>query len=706
MSIWNDPDITFVDFAKYVSTESNKSALAQLWSDKTKHKDLLSELQPHELSDVLIAFMTQCIKSKNPTSSPTPDQLHDASDLFTDWMIENKLSGIPSSDDEDYNKMKLAVIFSKNLLSGWISEASVPLKSYVDSKNEHNPSLSQQAIAAKNKKLRDMHPSLAHLFEQKIVNKQHNEFNDYRASLKQREQDKYAQKEQEATQNIHQIRQSRALLYFNHSDVGYEVKKKCKIYKDEKLSEVLVELEKGELMGGKKENEKLKIVELVEPIKGYVRSKYVKAFELDSSQWKFLQHQRSMTTNISMDDVDQSMTLRIHNDDLLLPDEEDEDEDDDDSKMQSEATSAKKKSASKRKVKFSGAYNENEDEKKIEDNPTSYNDPVKSSKLSYEEKRLRKCKENVSTILGIKKSKRTPQQVLDLWTAGFNLHDLSILKKCYSPQVSSQQFVNQELNARDPILQCFKQMFEASDDVGLEVTNCILKDGAVILEFRTFGSRKGDARSSPTNSHNGDHPNGLSGNGGAGGGAGDDAHNQSSNYLASPPTKSGLPTKMINGVGIFQVNNGEITGQRLFWDQDQQWFADMNVIKMPQNSTLSHFLYKNKLAPILNLTDEHLDSSSNGSDEVNGVSGIANQNGHGQNMTFGGDQEIWNEMNVEMNELLALRGLNLSDLVQYEDKTKLKQQSRQKQMAQAMFWIAVGAMFVFIVPKYLGKPKR
>ena len=235
-------------------------------------------------------------------------------------------------------------------------------------------------------------------------------------------------------------------------------------------------------------------------------------------------------------------------------------------------------------------------------------------------------------------------------------------------------------------------MFEASDDVGLEVTNCILKDGSVILEFRTFGSRKGDSRGSPTNSTN----NGNNNN--------NTKESNGDHLLASHPTKSGLPQKVINGVGVFHVNNGHITSQRMFWDQDQQWFSDMNVIKMPQSSTLSHFLYsRNKLSPILNLSDEHLESgSSNGSDDINGNNNNNNNNGY----TLNGDNDVLYEMNDEMNEILALRGLNISDLQQYEDKTKLKQQSRQKQMAQAVFWLAVGAMFVFVVPKYLGKPKR
>ena len=62
------------------------------------------------------------------------------------------------------------------------------------------------------------HPSLAHLFQQKLVNKTQNEFNQYNNTQKQKENEEYAMK-QEALQNIHQIRQSRALLFFNHSDI-------------------------------------------------------------------------------------------------------------------------------------------------------------------------------------------------------------------------------------------------------------------------------------------------------------------------------------------------------------------------------------------------------------------------------------------------------------------------------------------------------
>ena len=463
MSIWNDPDISFEDFGSYLLDDKNKSSLESIWKTATKNKTLLSELESHEISDILVLFMKSCISSKNKSSKPSSDQLQDASHLFSDWILENKLSGIPLSDDEDYNKMRLNEdIFNKKLLFKWISEASIPLKTYIDSKNQHDPSLSQQEIQSKNKRVLQQHPSLAHLFHQKIVNKKQIKFNDYDETQKQKEEEKLNKKHEAAKENIKTIRQSRAMLFFNHSDIGYEIKKKCKIYKDENLTQFLIQVDKGELIGGKLENKKNKTIQLLEPIKGYISSKYVKSFDLNSSQWKFLQHQRSQT--MESGNYSQSLTLRIKNEELFLPNEDidgqqednknnpDQDDQDDDYDDDKEINK-------KRKVKFSGAYNENEDEKKHEDNPTSYNDPKNSLKESFKQKRIRKCKENVSTILNIKKSKRTPQQVLDLWTAGFNLHDINILKKCYSPQVTSQQFVNQELSARDPILQWFVVLY-------------------------------------------------------------------------------------------------------------------------------------------------------------------------------------------------------------------------------------------------------
>lgn len=276
MSIWNDPEISFEDFASYLLDDKNKSGLEKIWTTKTKNKSILSELESHELSDILVSFMKECIKSKQNGSSsnkPSADQLQDSSHLFSDWIVENKLSGIP---DEDYSKMTLKSIFDNKLILNWISEASQPLKSYIQSKNQHDPSLSQQEIQSKNRRMIQKHPSLAHLFQQKLVNKTQNEFNDYDNTQKQKENEEYIKKSEEAKQNIHQIRQSRAMLFFNHSEIGYETKKKCKIYKDIKLTEFLIEVEKGELMGGKKQNKSSKVVELIEPIKGFIASKYVK----------------------------------------------------------------------------------------------------------------------------------------------------------------------------------------------------------------------------------------------------------------------------------------------------------------------------------------------------------------------------------------------------------------------------------------------
>merc|ERR1712228_751644 len=120
------------------------------------------------------------------------------------------------------------------------------------------------------------------------------------------------------------------------SEIGYETKTKCKMFKDDKLKQLLIEVEKGELMGGKKQKEQSKTIQIIEPIQGFIESKYIQTFDITSANWKFKIHERSTTA------TSQSLTMRIHNDDLLLPPNDDD----------------------------------NEDEKKFEDNPTSYNDPV------------------------------------------------------------------------------------------------------------------------------------------------------------------------------------------------------------------------------------------------------------------------------------------------------------------------------------------
>ena len=275
MSIWNDPDISYQQFGKYLCNESNRTKLQKIWSKHTKAKTILSELEPHEISAILVSMMKECIKSFNELSDPKSEQLQDASELFTNWIIENKLSGIPSSDKEDYSKMSLDYILNSNALFEWILESAKPLKHYIDSKNQHDPSLSQQQIMDNNKRMIEKHPSLAHLFQQKIVNTNENKFNNLHQTTKQTQEQQYIAKSKEATDNVHQLRQSRAMLYFNHSDIGYEVKTKCKIFKDSKLKEFFIEVDKGELMGGKKQNEQTKIIEIIEPIKGFIESKYI-----------------------------------------------------------------------------------------------------------------------------------------------------------------------------------------------------------------------------------------------------------------------------------------------------------------------------------------------------------------------------------------------------------------------------------------------
>ena len=216
-------------------------------------------------------------------------------------------------------------------------------------------------------------------------------------------------------------------------------------------------------------------------------------------------------------------------------------------------------------------------------------------------------------------------------------------------------------------------MFDASNDLGLDVTNCILKDGTVILEFRTFGTKNGSQSDVASN--------------------GDSGH-----LLGSHPNKSGLPQRVVNGVGVFHVGDGCITQQHLYWDQDMHWFHDMNVIKMPQTSTISHLLHQQR-PPILNLSDTQMESgSSNGSDIADG--GVA---GHNPTVNGDDDDEVMFEMGDEMSELLALRGLNISDLQQNE--SIKARRYKEKQMAKAIFWLAVGAMFVIVAPKYLGKKR-
>eukprot|EP01084_Bolivina_argentea_P210791 358665_1 len=104
MSVWNEPKITFTQFASYVNDEKNKILLKRKWNSKTKSKVFMSELESHELSDILILFLTQCIQSYNSQCTIEPDALQDTAHLLSDWVFENKLSGIPMNDEEDYNR--------------------------------------------------------------------------------------------------------------------------------------------------------------------------------------------------------------------------------------------------------------------------------------------------------------------------------------------------------------------------------------------------------------------------------------------------------------------------------------------------------------------------------------------------------------------------------------------------------------------------
>ena len=276
MSIWNDPEISFEEFASFTSNEKNKSLFSKSWNSLTKNKIFVSELESHELSSILLSYMKICIKSYNKTSSPTNDQLQDSSHLFSDWIFENKLSGIPLNDDDDYNKMKLFDIFNNGLLFKWLNESSLPLKTYILSKSNHDPSLSQAEILINNKKMMQKHPSLAHLFQQKRVNNiQQNIFYDKQNNEKIKKDIQFNKKQKDFDDNHHKLRKSKALLFFNHSDIGYEIKKKCKMYSDKKLTQFLTTVNKGDLIGGKIVDKKTQIIQIIEPIKGYIQSQYV-----------------------------------------------------------------------------------------------------------------------------------------------------------------------------------------------------------------------------------------------------------------------------------------------------------------------------------------------------------------------------------------------------------------------------------------------
>ena len=92
MSIWTNPEISFNDFGTFVTDKKNRNNLKKSWSKSPNRKKLASELKSHEICEILLLFMKQCIAKKNKKASPNDDDLRDAAMLFSDWIVENKLS--------------------------------------------------------------------------------------------------------------------------------------------------------------------------------------------------------------------------------------------------------------------------------------------------------------------------------------------------------------------------------------------------------------------------------------------------------------------------------------------------------------------------------------------------------------------------------------------------------------------------------------
>ena len=143
--------------------------------------------------------------------------------------------------------------------------------------------MSQQEVLKRNQHILSKHPSLGHLFQQKIVQQNHDDFDGYSDELARKEKEQYEAKKRESALKMHHLRDSRKALFFNHSESGYETTTRCKIYKNEELSELQIEVESGELLGGLnamksvtiKGRGKVSVVEIVEPIKGFIDNQYV-----------------------------------------------------------------------------------------------------------------------------------------------------------------------------------------------------------------------------------------------------------------------------------------------------------------------------------------------------------------------------------------------------------------------------------------------
>ena len=211
-------------------------------------------------------------------------------------------------------------------------------------------------------------------------------------------------------------------------------------------------------------------------------------------------------------------------------------------------------------------------------------------------------------------------------------------------------------------------MFDSSNDIGLNVTNKIIGNDMIVLEWKAWGTKSPSPSVSVTDSPKGSRSNNT--NGGRFGRF--DSHDNNDNNNNNNSDSGHSHSRFINGCGIFHVKNGVIMAQRLFWDQDVNWFSDMGVLKIPL-SELHPILYANKSVP-----------PQLSSDDTNGDGGSID--------------EI--DSNSLEYELLERRGLIMRDLK--NDRNDQFSQRRRK-FATGLFWIGVGVVFVYVVPKYLGK---
>lgn len=331
--------------------------------------------------------------------------------------------------------------------------------------------------------------------------------------------------------------------------------------------------------------------------------------------------------------------------------------------------------------------NYDEDQRSDEENDEKLTEDPRSMSINDQRhKLLNKYRQKMKEILNIDREIRTPVQVLQLWTYAMNLQNISTLMNCYSEQVISQAFVDQELQGRQLVLHSFERMFENSIDFGLQVISTTVSDdkNTIIVKFKQWGNKRCFSQTqstpSPTTAAANNNHNGYKTNGG-----------------------SLCPKMVINGVGIFHVSDGHIIDQRLFYDQNQQWFTDMGIIKMPLIT--NSFVFKNKL-----LVPQLTASNGNGHENGNGLNGNSTVNGSANgyqnndlyiNMAYNTDHDIMYEMDEDMNDLLALRGWNLHDL--HRSKGKQDWERKKTQFARTVFWLSIGVMFLVLVPKYIRR---